>query len=160
MTDKYLLKAQEIENFEGLQKNHFLNPNGKRQNKSLGDLTGLTGFGFHLVEVQPGDESTEYHFHHHEDECLYILSGTGVATIGEEKHDVGAGDFIGYRKGGLPHQLEATGDQPLRYIVVGERLDHDVCDYPKKRKRLYRNKSTGWDLVDMDAITTPNAGKK
>lgn len=54
--DKYQIIKAEIEQFAGASKTHFLNEN--TQNKSLGDLTGLTGLGFHLIEVQPGYEST------------------------------------------------------------------------------------------------------
>jgi len=72
--DKYLLTKEEIEQTAGVAKTHFLNDNAKRSNKSLGDLTGLTGFGFHIIEVQPGHESTEFHKHYHEDECEAHIS--------------------------------------------------------------------------------------
>ena len=62
---KYLVTKEEIEELEGISKTHFLNGNAKRINKSLGDLTGLTGFGFHIIEIQPGHESTEFHMHYH-----------------------------------------------------------------------------------------------
>jgi uncharacterized cupin superfamily protein len=65
--DKYLVTKEEIDDYEGLSKTHFLNDNAKRVNKSLGDLTGLTGFGFHIIEIEPGRESTEFHKHYHED---------------------------------------------------------------------------------------------
>ncbi|MEM6578274.1 MAG: cupin domain-containing protein, partial [Pseudomonadota bacterium] len=82
--DTYLITAEEIAAMDGLAKVHFLNPNAKRINKSLGDATGLTGLGFHIIEVAPGDETTEYHVHHFEDECIFVLSGTATAEIGDE----------------------------------------------------------------------------
>lgn len=158
--DKYLLTADEIAQYPGVDKTHFLNSNARRINKSLGDLTGLTGFGFHLIEIPPGSESTEYHKHYHEDECVYVLSGCAEAHIGDQSYLVKAGDFIGYRAGGEAHSMKNVGDEVLRCIVVGQRLSHDVGDYPKLNKRIYRNQSVGWNLVDLDAIETPNAGKK
>lgn len=158
--DDYLLRADEIAAMEGLRKTHFLNPNARRVNKSLGDMTGLTGLGFHIIEVEPGHETTEHHVHHHEDECVYVLAGTGIAMIGERAHEIGPGDFIGYRKGGLGHSIRATGTGTLRCIVVGQRLDHDVVDYPRLKKRLYRNSGLPWNLVDHAAIATPQAGAK
>lgn len=158
--DRYIVTREEIEAYEGVTKKHFLNENAKRINKSLGDLTGLTGFGFHIIEVEPGHESTELHMHYHEDECVYILDGEAEATIGETTHQVKRGDFIGYRAGGEPHQLKNTGDMTLRCIVVGQRLDHDVGEYPLKKKRIYRNKGMKWNLVDLDQISEPIAGKK
>jgi uncharacterized cupin superfamily protein len=146
--DTYLLTAAQIEAMDGTQKTHFLNPNAKRTNKSLGDATGLTGLGVHLIEVQPGDETTECHAHHHEDECVFVLSGTATARIGEETHQIGPGDFVGYRAGGLAHTILNTGDAPLRLLVIGQRLPHDVADYPDKAKRIFRNADLPWTLVD------------
>ena len=158
--DKYIIRQAEIEAFEGIDKTHFLNANAKRVNKSLGDLTGLTGFGFHIIEIEPGRESTELHAHYFEDECVYILDGRAEAQIGDEVFDVGAGDFIGYRAGGAAHKLTNVGDSVLRCIVVGQRLDHDVADYPDKAKRIFRNQGMAWNLVDIDALESPAAGRK
>lgn len=158
--DVYLVKADEIAAMEGLSKSHFLNDNAQRVNKSLGDVTGLTGIGFHIIEVEPGHETTEFHRHYHEDECVYVLSGTATARIGEDEHDIGPGDFIGYRKGGAAHAILNTGTETLRCIVVGERLSHDVGDYPDKGKRIYRQAGMPWNLVDIDAITEPKGGAK
>jgi len=148
----YLVTSDEISKMDGVPKTHFLNSNAKRINKSLGDATGLTGVGFHIIEVQPGYETTEHHLHHHEDECVYVLSGTATAFIGDEEKDIRAGDFIGYRKGGLPHSIKNTGNEVLRAIVVGERQDHDVGDYTRLGKRIYRNAGVTWNLVDHDQI--------
>ena len=67
--DGYLIKRDAIESMQGLAKTHFLNHKAQRTNKSLGDLTGLTGFGFHIIEVPPGALSTECHVHQFEDEA-------------------------------------------------------------------------------------------
>jgi uncharacterized cupin superfamily protein len=148
----YLITSQEIAEMEGTGKTHFKNPNAKRINKSLGDVAGLTGFGFHIIEVEPGHETTEHHLHHHEDECVFVLSGTATAVIGDEEFALRQGDFIGYRKGGLPHSIRNTGPETLRCIVVGERLPHDVCDYPRQNKRMFRNPGMPWNLVDLSEI--------
>ena len=158
--DKYVIKKSEIEKMEGTDKVHFLNSNAKRTNKSLGDIAGLTGIGFHIIEVPIGCNSTEYHRHHHEDECTYVLSGMGEVLIGEGRTEISEGDFIGYRAGGLAHTMINTGNVPLRCIVVGQRLAHDVGDYPNKGKRIYRNEGLKWDLVDVADIQNPEAGKK
>ena len=155
-----ILTRAEIEDMPGTAKTHFLNDNARRINKSLGDVTGLSGFGVHLIEVAPGHESTEYHRHYHEDECTYVLSGSGRVTIGDEDHPIGPGDFIAYPKGGAAHTMLATGDEPLRCIVVGERRDHDVGDYPRQGKRIFRQAGLPWNLVDLEAIELPSGGGK
>lgn len=156
---KYILRRQEIEAMEGLAKTHFLNKNAQRINKSLGDITGLKNLGFHIIEVLPGYESTEYHVHYSEDECVYILSGNATVTINNTDYEIGAGDFVGYPAGGLPHTMKNTGSEVLRCIVVGQRLTHDVGDYPRAGKRIYRYGQSN-DLVDINDISNPSVGKK
>jgi len=160
MADSYLLTAAAIAAMPGLDKTHFLNPNARRINKSLGDATGLTGLGVHVIEVAPGAETTEYHRHHHEDEAVYVLSGSATATIGDADHAIGPGDFIGYRKGGLAHTIVNTGTEVLRLLVVGQRLAQDVGDYPRLGKRIYRNAGMAADVVAHAAIEHPVVGAK
>ena len=61
-----------------------------------------------------------------------------------------------------PPTIVNTGTETLRCIVVGQRLAHDVGDYPRKGERIYRNEGMAWDLVSHDAIAPPDAaaGKK
>lgn len=145
---------------QGLRKTHFLNENARRVNKSLGDATGLTGLGIHLIEVEPGCDTTETHVHYCEDEAVFVLSGTGMALIGDTSQAIKAGDFIGYRKCGLPHNIRVTGDETFRALVIGQRLDNDVADYTELGKRIFRNKGLPWDLADLDTLTHPQAGAK
>ncbi|MBN3820667.1 cupin domain-containing protein, partial [Paraburkholderia sp. Se-20369] len=86
-----LLKAADIENMEATRAVHALNPNAVRLRKSVGDLTGLTQLGVHLITLMPGHESAEYHRHLYEEECVYVLSGTGTVTIGEQQAGIAPG---------------------------------------------------------------------
>jgi len=133
---KYILRKDDIDNMSGENKTHFLNKNAQRNNKSLGDEVGLKNLGFHIIEVQPGHESTEYHIHYSEDECVYVLSGEGIVTVDDKEYVVNEGDFIGYPANGLPHSMKNISEQPLRCIVAGQRLDKEVADYPRLNKRL------------------------
>ena len=154
---RFILTAEAIDAMEGTEKVHFLNPNGRRTNKSLGDATGLKGFGIHLIEVPVGADSTEYHVHHQEDECVYVLSGQARVTLDEQTFDLGAGDFMGLPAGGPAHVFHNPGPDVLRCLVVGQRLAHDVGDYPRLGKRLYRNDGV-WNLVDLANVMDPKAG--
>lgn len=146
-----ILCADEIAALPGERKVHFLNANAIRINKSLGDQVGLKNLGFHLVEIAPGHESTEYHRHHYEEECIYVLSGQGKVTIGSGHYPVAEGDFIGYPIDGQAHTMLNDGEEPLVCIVVGQRLPFDISDYPHQGKRLYRH-SGHWDLADLKTI--------
>ena len=49
---KYFIPKEEIDALVGDNKTHFLNENASRVNKSLGDLTGLTGLGVLIKKCQ------------------------------------------------------------------------------------------------------------
>ncbi len=155
----YHLSASDIEQMHGKERVHFLNDQARRVEKSLASATGLSEIDFCIVEVDPGNESTEHHKHYHDEECLYVLEGEGTARIGAESREVQAGDFIGFRKGGLAHSLKNTGSSVLRCIAVSQRRNHDVSDYPRMGKRLFRNKDLTWNMVDVAVIDRPFGAK-
>lgn len=151
---RYVLTKSDIEQMPGVEKVHFLNPNGRRLNKSLGDATGLSGIGVHHIEVPVGADSTEYHSHQQEDECVYILEGNALLTLDDEVVSLGPGDFVGLPAKGPAHVFHNPGPTVLRCLVIGQRLSHDVGDYPRLGKRLYRNDGS-WNLVDHQHIVDP-----
>jgi uncharacterized cupin superfamily protein len=134
----HLLKAHDIKVMQETVKVHSLNPQAVRHTKSLSDLLGMTHLGIHLVRVEPGKETTEFHFHHQEEEFMYIISGRGIAEIGDEQVEVGPGDFLGFSAPSLPHTMKNAFDADLVYLMGGERRNFDMCDYPRLKKRLFR----------------------
>ncbi len=151
---KLILKASEIDKLQGDQRVHFLNPNAQRTRKSIGDEVGLNKIGVHIIYVEPGKDTTEYHKHYYEEECIYVLSGRGTLTIEGKQFPFEKGDFVGFPADTAAHALINSGTETLVCLVMGQRLEQDVADYPDKKKRLYRN--TGkWDLVDLDNIIDP-----
>ncbi|GGA19981.1 cupin domain-containing protein [Dyella nitratireducens] len=132
-----LVKAADIAAMNAVRSVHTLNPNAIRLKKSVGDMAGLTQLGAHIITLMPGHESSEYHRHLYEEECLYVLSGQGEAQIDEQAYAIGTGDFLGFARKGPAHVIVNTGSEPLMFLVVGQRLEQDVCDYPRKGVRLY-----------------------
>ena len=82
--DTYLLAADDIAKLVPDVKSHFLNEKARRSERSLAKSTGLKELEFAIIEIAPGDESTEHHKHYHQEECLYVLEGEGVVEIGDE----------------------------------------------------------------------------
>lgn len=150
---KVILKAREIEAMETAKQSHPLNPNSLYDVKRLGDAVGLSHIGFNLVTVMPGHDSTEYHRHLYEEECIYILSGCGSAEIEGEFYDVSEGDFLGFRRNSCAHALSNSGTEPLVLLVTGQRLEHDICEYPKKNLKLYINGEQE-DYVNVSDVTS------
>jgi uncharacterized cupin superfamily protein len=133
------LSAEKIAAMDGVRRVHFLNPAAIRINKSLGDEVGLKNIGIHLISVAPGDRSTEFHTHRYEEEAIYVLSGRGTEVIGDQTYKIAAGDFIGFTGGSAAHETINDGTEALVCLVIGQRLQQDVVDYPRKGKRLFRN---------------------
>ncbi|MBD1906829.1 cupin domain-containing protein [Funiculus sociatus GB2-A5] len=134
----HLLKANDIEAMPEKIKVHPLNSQAVRHTQSLSDAVGMTHIGVHLVRVEPGKETTQFHFLHQEEEFIYIISGRGIAEIGEEEFEVAAGDFLEFTAPSLPHCMRNPFEEDLVYLMGGERSKFDVCDYPRLKKRLFR----------------------
>jgi uncharacterized cupin superfamily protein len=146
-----LLKAKDVAALPEEKRVHALDSGSVRHTRSLGDAVGLTTLGVHKVRLTQGCRSSVLHFHHHDEEWVYILSGQGVAEIGDEKHEVGPGDFMGFVAGSLPHNLFNPRAEDLVYLVGGNRLPCDVCDYPRIRMRRYRTNGVN-EYVSLDAL--------
>lgn len=157
-TRNLLLKSDDIEKMTGVHKVHFLNPNAVRIAKSLGDAIGLNHIGVHIIYVEPGKDTTEYHKHYYEEECVYVLSGKGTLIIEGDSYQFEKGDFVGFPRNTAAHSIVNDGDQTLVCLVMGQRLQHDVADYPNQGKRLYRN-SGEWNLVEIQHISDPRTRK-
>ena len=131
------LSAADIEALNEDIHPHPLNINAVRRTRPLGDLTGLTRLGVHLVRLTPGHDSSEYHRHHNSDEFIYVLKGRGTARVGTESVTVSQGDFLGFPAGGPAHSLSNPYEVDLVYLVGGSRGAEDVVDYPEAGKQLH-----------------------
>lgn len=151
---KYVLKAGDIEALTESRHVHQFNEKAIRNTKSLGDIAGLTTIGFHLVRVEPGDETTQHHNHEYSDEFVFILSGNGVLFLGDEEIAIEAGDFAGFPMNGPSHSMKNTGKDDLVYLMGGGRPDIDICNYPKIQRRMYivKGKKEYVDTKDLKTI--------
>jgi uncharacterized cupin superfamily protein len=133
-----LLTAEDIKGMTESVNVHQFNKKAIRHTRSLGDCLGLSTIGVHLVRLEPGNESTQFHFHHCDEEFIYILEGSGVAEIGDEEYRVSAGDFMGFCQASLPHSMHNPNSEDLVYLMGGSRSKVDICDYPRINRRMYR----------------------
>lgn len=153
-----LLRADEISALPEIAHVHQFNDRAVRQTRSLGDLLGLTSLGIHLVRLQPGAESTQFHFHQVDEEFVYILSGRAIAEIGDNEYEVGTGDFMAFARQSLPHAMRNTFDEDLVYLMGGNRSPIDICDYPRINRRMYRVDGRK-EYVDLENLHPVKGGK-
>lgn len=68
-------------------------------------------------EILPPGKTVPRHFHEVLEEIYYILSGSGVMTVGDETQAVGSGDAIFIPKNQV-HSLTNTGDEDMKLLLV------------------------------------------
>ncbi len=118
---------------------HPWNPESATFVTSLSRLVGLERAGVSLVRVPAEKESFVYHSHLREEEWIYILSGRGIAEIGDEAFEVTAGDFMGFTTPSAPHHLRNPNEEELVYLMGGENLEMEIVDFPRHGKRMVRH---------------------
>ncbi len=138
MAPRVLIRAGDRAALPEQSFSHPLNPNSEIHGHSVGELAGLKKIGVHIARIPPGKESFVRHVHYVEEEFVYILSGSGIAEIDGEEHEVGPGDFLGYVPGTVSHHLRNPFDEDLVYLSAGERSAVEVADFPTLGKRMVR----------------------
>ncbi len=146
-----LIKASEINRMNEIEFHHPLNPNSEIYLRTLGTNVGFKRLGVSLARVPAGKESFIYHAHHNEEEWLYILSGRGIAEIGEGEYEVEAGDFMGFGLPQPPHHLRNPFKEELVYLVGGEKVHFDVGIFPRHGKRAIRDGEKAY-IVDESSL--------
>src|SRR5207253_2763471 len=115
-----------------------LNPETVVFMRSLSNPAGLEHCGVHFIRVPPKRESFPHHCHYGEEEWVYVISGRGVLDMGEETREIAPGDFMGFARGPVAHQIRNPNDVDLVYLTGGERSKNDVADFTKLKKRMVR----------------------
>jgi len=96
-------------------------------------LLGSELCGFRVERLAPGQQASQLHRHHFQEELFLILRGAGTLRHGASEVPVRRGDFILYRAGDeAPHTFVNTGTEPLEFVATGNRVAHEVCEYPEE----------------------------
>ena len=104
---------------------------GARIKQALGNTGGLADFGVNLTRLPPGAWSSQRHWHTHEDEFVYVLSGelTLITDAGEQR--LRADDCAAFPKAvANGHHLVNRGTETAVYLEIGTRCENDSCSYP------------------------------
>jgi uncharacterized cupin superfamily protein len=148
-----LIRAASVADVPEFAFRHPLNPRAEIHIRSLSALAGLQRIGLHIGRVPPGRESFIYHYHHYEEEFIYVLSGRGLAEIGAETHEVGPGDCMLFTAPSLGHHLRNPFDTDLVYLMGGENREFEIGEFPRLGKRAIFEKATGSAyIIDADAM--------
>jgi mannose-6-phosphate isomerase-like protein (cupin superfamily) len=86
--------------------------------------------------IAPGDaEGDARNRHRGADQWLFVVSGTGVATVNGRRHPIRAGTLILIERGD-EHEIRNTGRAPLRTlnVYVPPAYDTDESELPAGRR--------------------------
>ena len=139
MPDTYphILRKADIEAAE-FSFSHPWNPMSEIIGTMMGRLAGLKRTGVSLARLPPGKESFAYHLHHREEEWVYVLAGTAVATIDGQEYTLGEGDFVAFPTPSVAHLMANRTDQTLVYLMGGENLSEEIADFPVLGRRMVK----------------------
>jgi uncharacterized cupin superfamily protein len=102
-----------------------------RRKRALGDAGGLSQYGVNLVTLPAGQWSAQRHWHSHEDEFVWIVSGELVLVTDAGEEVLGAGMAAAFPAGKADgHHLVNRSGKDAVYLEVGSRNAADHCHYP------------------------------
>jgi uncharacterized cupin superfamily protein len=105
----------------------FAAPCAGRRKWRLGDAAGLSQFGVNLLRLPPGQWSAQRHWHHFEDEFVYVLEGEVTLIEDGGETVLRAGDCAAFAKGsGDGHHLINRSGAMAVYLEVGSRQPADL----------------------------------
>lgn len=91
---------------------------GRLSREIVSGSLGADKLSFRHVEIAPlapGQAKRGPHFHHDFEECIYVLSGSGVTETDGVEYPLKAGDTVLIPAGEL-HATRATGSGPLELL--------------------------------------------
>ena len=125
-------------------------PCKERQRQVLGDVFGLNDFGVNLMTLPPGAWSSQRHWHTHEDEFVYVLSGTATLVTDAGETSLTPGMCAGFAAGDANgHHLVNKSDEPFVYLEIGTRNADDDGYYADIDMQILK-RAKGGDFARKD----------
>ena len=116
----------------------------------LSEAGGISQYGAYVQTLHPGARTSNNHWHENEDEFLYALSGEVTVTESGQTAVLHAGDSVCWPAGvPIAHHVSNQSSEPCSFLIVGTRVDKDVCQYPDTGRTLHRD-GNDWRLLEAD----------
>ena len=95
--------------------------------------------GMQIEELSPGMQSSPAHYHMLEEEQVLILEGQVTLRLGDEMHEMKAGDYVCFPAGQkVGHCFINNSGAVCRWLIIGEKDPNEVCVYTDSNKVLVR----------------------
>ena len=120
-------------------------PGHQWQSKDLDPLVGARHLGYQLVRLPQGQSICPLHFHHFGEEMFYALKGDCTLRTPRGDWPVSEGDIIAFPPGSSgAHTFINERERECVLLALGQKLAHDVCEYPNSKKiNVFAKADTG-----------------
>ncbi|WP_395674657.1 cupin domain-containing protein [Inquilinus sp.] len=106
--------------------------------------------GVLIESPAPGKRLCPTHYHMLEEEHALVLEGQVTLILGDERHELTAGDYVCFPAGRkVGHSFVNSGPGPCRTLMIGEHNPNEVCVYPDSNKMAVGALCTRDDIFDM-----------
>ena len=110
----------------------------------LGHQAGGERLGASLYELEPGNATFPYHYHHANEELLIVLAGRPHLRAPDGWRQLETGDVVAFPIGERgAHQVANRTDQPVRLLIVSEMEAPELTVYPDSGKVGVREHAPG-----------------
>ncbi|MHC4513333.1 MAG: cupin domain-containing protein [Planctomycetota bacterium] len=119
----------------------------------LSRLGGASQVHVNLLVIPSGKQSAPLHYHMREEEHFYVLEGRCVMRSGDDRHELGSGDYVCFPAGtGVAHAFENRFDADCTMLSVGPSDPTEICIYPDSGKAKLRelNAIVRWPQDSLD----------
>ena len=100
--------------------------------------------GASVYELEPGNATFPYHYHHGNEELLVVLRGRPHLRTPEGWRELQEGEVVGLPVGERgAHQVVNRSEEPVSFLVASEMRSPDVVVYPDSDKVGAREHAPG-----------------
>ncbi|MEM6251759.1 MAG: cupin domain-containing protein [Cyanobacteria bacterium P01_D01_bin.156] len=125
-----------------------------RSRQRLGNAAGLTNFGVNLTTLVPGAQSALRHWHSHQDEFIYMVSGELTLVTDEGETRLTSGMMAGFAAGVTNgHHLINRSGENATYLEIGDRTPGDRAEYPDDDLIALSKPEGGYAFVHRDGVS-------
>ncbi len=101
--------------------------------RNAGTWGGGHPFDLQLRRIPPGKSVCPFHVHYVQWELFVVRAGTGTVRVGDERHEVRAGDVF-LHPPGEAHQILNPGPADLEVLIITDNPILDAFSYPDSDK--------------------------
>jgi uncharacterized cupin superfamily protein len=116
--------------------------------------------GASLYELEPGQKTWPYHFHHGQEEMVVVVSGTPTLRDPAGERQLEPGDVVLFKRGPEgAHLLRNDTENPIRLLMLSSLPEVDVAVFPDSDKIVALSAPPGKPPEERFYIAVPQKAR-